>query len=320
MSATTPCTPRRRIPRRLGLSAALVAALLAGALAPTASAQEGGLEVLEAETLYEEGWLITLSNSFSFKDQLYRGEKEVRDPIDAKRIDNRTTIGASYGVRRDVTLVARFPYVYRSIDTDLPGGEVQSTGIGDLTVVGKWRLHRSTGRRLSNNVALLGGLELPTGSTTEKDGGARLPPSLQPGSGSWDPFAGGAVTLERERWKLNAVGFYQWNTPGAQDYEFGDELVLDLSAGNRFWIERYPGPSMSASLGLRWSHTFRSYQDGDPVTSTGSDVVSLRLGTVFHPKPVWDLVATLEIPVYHRVTGTQLVERFSLFLGLGYRI
>ena len=317
-----PANPLRRPATRpvRPLAAALtLVALVVGLAAPDpAAAQEGGLEVLEGETLYQEGWLITLSNSFKRSAHIYSGEKRESNRTDLERIDNRTTAGVSYGLRRDLTLTGLFPYVYRSVDSDV--GDVASAGIGDLTLVGKWRLHRSTGERLSNNFAILAGLEFPTGSTSERDGGARLPVPLQPGSGSWDPFLGAAGTLERERWKLNAVAFYQWNTVGAQEYKFGDELVVDLSAGNRFWIERYPGPSMSASMGLRWLHTFRSYQDGDPVASTGADTVSLRFGAVFHPRPVWDLVATLEVPVYHRVNGTQLVENFSLFLGVGFRI
>ena len=295
-----------------------LAALAAAAAAPPAAAQEGGLEVLEGETLYQEGWLFTLSNSFKRSAHLFDGEKRESNPNDLERIDNRTTLGASYGLRSDLTLTALLPYVYRRVESD--AGDLDSRGLGDLTLVAKWRLHRSTGERISNNFAVLGGLEAPTGATSEKERGVRLSPPLQPGSGSWDPFAGIAGTLERDRWKLNAVAFYQWNTRGAQDYDFGDEIVAELSASNRFWIERYPGPAMSAGVGIRWVHTFRSYQDGDPVTNSGSDTVSLRFGTVFHPQPVWDLVATLEVPVYHRVNGTQLVENFSLFIGVGYRI
>ena len=53
---------------------------------------------------------------------------------------------------------------------------------------------------------------------------------------------------------------------------------------------------------------------------TGGDEMSARLNFVFHPRPVWDLVATLEVPFYHDMNGTQLVDNFSFFIALGYRI
>ncbi|MCZ6691260.1 MAG: hypothetical protein O7H41_16865 [Planctomycetota bacterium] len=293
--------------------------LLILSLFPVAGyAQEGGLEVLEGETLYQEGWLFTLSDTFTRQSRLFEGEKEVRDSLDRVRMDHRLTSSVNYGALPDLTLTALLPFVYRTLESD--AGDAETSGIGDVTLVAKYRIFRTTAHRASDNLAALLGLELPTGSDTETENGARLPMTLQPGSGSWDPFAGLAATFERDRWKFNGVWLYQLNTEGGQDYKFGDELVLDLAVGNRFWIEKYPGPSASGTFGLRWKHEFRARQDGDGVTNTGGDTISARLSFVFHPRPVWDIVATLEVPLYHRVNGTQLVDDFSLFIAIGFRI
>lgn len=283
-----------------------------------ACAQEGGLEVLEGETLYQEGWLFTISNSFQRKTRLYDGNDRIGDPLDRERFDDRATAGVNYGILRNLTLGALIPYVFRSLDSD--AGDLEGDGPGDVTLFGKFRLFRYTSERASDNLAVLGGLELPTGSTDESDRGMRLPMTLQPGSGSWDPFLGGALTLERDRWKLNAVALYQRNGQGARGFKFGDEFVFDASVGNRFWIEPYPGPSASATLGLRWKHGWKDRQNGDAVRSSGGDEASARLSFVFHPQPIFDLVVTIEVPFYHRVNGVQLVDDFSLFLAFGYRI
>ena len=159
--------------------------------------QEGGLEVLEGETLYQEGWLFTLGDSFSRSASLHDEDGSTRDPLDRVRTDNRVVAGANYGLRNDLTIGALFPYVDRTVESSV--GDVSADGPGDLTLFGKYRLFRFVGERSSDNLAILAGLELPTGSTDESDAGVTLPTSLQPGSGSWDPFLGGALTFERDR-------------------------------------------------------------------------------------------------------------------------
>ena len=92
-------------------------------------AQEGGLEVLEGETLYKEGWLLTLSDSFQTRSRLHDEDGRISDPLDRSRIDNRVIAGANYGLRRDLTLGALLPYVYRSFESD--AGDLDSDGVGD---------------------------------------------------------------------------------------------------------------------------------------------------------------------------------------------
>jgi hypothetical protein len=41
--------------------------------------QEGGLEILEGETLYQEGWLFTLSESYRQKGSTFEGDNHTRD-------------------------------------------------------------------------------------------------------------------------------------------------------------------------------------------------------------------------------------------------
>ena len=216
-----------------------------------APAQEGGVEILEAETLYQDGWLFTLSDSYS--------EKSNRTD---KRTDNRITASINYGVLPELTLTGLFPYASRSLESGT--GDLSSAGLGDFTAVAKYRFHRSYHHQSSTNFAVLGGLEFPTAAEDRT-----VPVSLQPGSGSWDPFLGAAATLERVRWKINAVALYQKNTEGDRGFKFGDEFVADFAVGNRFWIDPYPGPAASATLGLRWTHEWKSQQDGASISASG---------------------------------------------------
>ena len=276
--------------------------------------QEGGLEIMEAETLYQEGWLFTLSESYKQKGSLYEGSDRVANSLDQLRTDHRITATVNYGILPELTLTALVPWVARHLDSD--SGDLSAEGLGDISLLAKYRLFRSTAHQKSDNFAILAGLEFPTGDHGDDD----LPMSLQPGSGSWDPFIGIAGTLERGRWKINSTLLYQAAGSGDDGDSFGDKVAFDFAVGNRFWIDPYPGPAMSAGVGLRWVHEEASKEGGATNPNSGGDRISARIGFVFHPQPVWDIVAKIEVPLYHDVDGTQLVEDFSFFFAIGYRI
>jgi len=169
---------------------ALAATVLAfAAVAAPLRAQEGTLDVLDGETLYDGGWLLTLGYDEERREGLRTGEDSVPDPLGQERIDRTAVLAAHWGARHDLQLSAIVPFV----DRDLEGGgglDLEASGLGDASLVAKWRFYRWDAKGKALNVALIGGLELPTGSDDETDGGAPLPPDLQPGSGSWDPLLG----------------------------------------------------------------------------------------------------------------------------------
>ena len=61
-------------------------------------------------------------------------------------------------------------------------------GVGDIRLIGKYRFYREDSPLGSNQMSVIGGLELPTGDTTKRKDGVKLPPSRQLGSGGVDPF------------------------------------------------------------------------------------------------------------------------------------
>ncbi len=296
--------------------------ILSLGLASSAAAQEGALDVLDGETLYEEGWLFSLGYEQVRKSGLLDGRDHRSDPLDRVQLDQAAVLSAHYGLRYDLQLSAILPYVARSLELDDPAGPDRSSaeGLGDMTLAAKWRWWRPAIEGTAFNFAVLGGLDLPTGSDSERDHGVRLPANLQPGSGSWDPFFGTGLTYEPGRWRLNGFGFYKHNGEGGHDYKQGDQVFVELAAGNRFWLEPYPGPFMRADLLLRYRHEYRDYEDGDIVHDTGGDQVTLGLNWAFRPQPILDFQVSVEIPVYERVQGVQLSEDYSFFLAFGYRL
>jgi hypothetical protein len=152
------------------------------------------------------------------------------------------------------------------------------------------------------------------------DGGRRLPPDLEPGSGSWDPFVGLAATYEPYRWRFNSVCVFQRSGENGDGFRFGNRVFAELAAGNRFWLEPYPGPFMRGDLLLRYRGEGRAELDGAPFPDQGGDLLTIGANLAFRPQPALDFQLSVELPLYERVFGTQAREQFLLSFTFGYRI
>lgn len=280
--------------------------------------QEGTLDVLDGETLYEGGWLFTTTIGLRGEDGLLHGSRGAPDPTNRRLRERFLWLGAHYGLRYNLQVGAILPWIHRDLRES--GDTASSVGLGDLSLVVKWRFHRWDAPGKALNLALLAGVEAPTGTTRESDGGVRLVPELQPGSGSWDPFVGFTVTHEPWRWRFNAFVLYKQNLEGAQDYRFGSELHAEISIGNRFWLEPYPGPFMRLDAAIRWHRHWSNRDEGDLVTDSGRDVVVLAVNWAFRVRPSIDLQLEIEIPFWQRVRGIQPEQESSITFAFGYRI
>ena len=287
-----------------------------------ALAQEGALDVLDGETLYEDGWLFTAGTEFRVKRGLLDGSDRVHDAQGQRQLDTVGVLSANYGLLNTMQLGAILPYASRTLTLDAPAGpgRFSADGPGDMTLYAKWRYYRWDDVGKAMNFSILAGLELPTGSDHERDHGVILPADLQPGSSSWDPFVGTAVTYEPGRWRFNALALYKRVGEGTHEYKQGDEFFAELAAGNRFWLEPYPGPFMRADIMLRFRNDGSDRRAGHAVPDTGGDLVTIGVNWAFRPQPVWDLQFSVEVPIFQSLRGVQLKDEVSVFLAFGYRI
>ena len=146
----------------------LCSMLVLGALAGSAGAQEGGFDVTDAETLYKGGWIFGVKEEFDAKTRVWHGSHRHSNPGDAFKYENEVVASVTYGIRRDIQLTALIPFA--SEWTRLAGQRVSSHGMGDIALLAKWRYHIAFAKKQSDNLAVFGGLELPTGSISETSG------------------------------------------------------------------------------------------------------------------------------------------------------
>jgi len=298
------------------------------------SAQDGGIEVLSGNTIFESGARISLSHLYSSRGSLFRGSDEVVNGDDLtkdERIggsmrEHRAVLGFNYGLLPELSLSLLFPYVSKESSSCCAMGVPQrssSEGLGDAALLGKYRFFSEYWTRSAFHVSAIGGLELPTGSTDEPGATGPLPFFMQPGSGSLDAIVGLGLTLSTGRYRFDTHAIYKANNEGDGDFSEGDFFSIGGSFAYRFYHAKYPGPSANAKIALHWRHESPDEVGGGALPDTGMDELRLSAGLVYHPYPEIDLVALVEIPVYgdYRADAGsgQLALDVRTFFGFGIR-
>jgi hypothetical protein len=168
------------------------------------------------------------------------------------------SLSAAYGITSDLTVSVRLPGVRRS-DIREPGEDLlsgghmgsllasemsslmsseginrrgNSSGFGDVTMLGQYRFHNSSAAGTS--AAVLFGFKAPTGATNRRDiAGELFEAEFQPGSGSWDALFGLAFTKRAGRWSFDVSGLYQLIGTGTQDTNLGDRFLFGTAVSYR---------------------------------------------------------------------------------------
>lgn len=250
-----------------------------------------------------------------------RGHANAANP-DGLAIDRDTLVlGGMHGLRRgtDVTLLVPVLRADATFGASPNVASTDDTALGDVSLTLRQRVHHRVWERGAWNTSVLGGLQMPTGDDDERINGTLLPANLQAGSGSWDPYASVASTIEFDRLRIDANAFYFLPTEGTQQFEAGDVFSATLTVGYRALMTQYPGPTVSLKAGCRYRHEGRAHQNDVALSGFGREEFSLRCGATWHPVPNLDIVCTLEVPVYQDVNELQPGVDYRFIAGIGWR-
>lgn len=226
-----------------------------------------------------------------------------------------------YGATSDLALFGVVPYVDRSLDITQGGTRRtrSASGLGDISLFGRYTVFRRDWPGRTLRVASFAGLELPTGDDDETDSFGRLPASVQPGSGSWDPFGGVVLSYQTLDFEVDAQASYRANTK-ANDFEFGDVARLDGALQYRLWPRELgsgvPGflyGVLEANLIHRDKDQFSGTNDPD----SGGLSLFILPGLQYVTKR-WIVETGVQIPVVQDLNGTAL-EKDTIFRA-GFRL
>ena len=226
-----------------------------------------------------------------------------------------------YGATSDLALFGVVPYVDRSLDITQGGTRRtrSASGLGDISLFGRYTVFRRDWPGRTLRVASFAGLELPTGDDDETDSFGRLPASVQPGSGSWDPFGGLVLSYQTLDFEVDAQASYRANTK-ANDFEFGDVARLDGALQYRLWPRELgsgvPG-FMYGVLEANLIHRDKDQFSGTNDPDSGGLSLFILPGLQYVTKR-WIVETGVQIPVVQDLNGTAL-EKDTIFRA-GFRL
>lgn len=191
------------------------------------------------------------------------------------------------------------------------------SGLGDLEVVG-FRTFQAESHRFFASA----GVKMPTGDTSvPNEDGDQPEPAARPGTGSWDFLAGLGAEWQ---FPVTRSGDVEMAVPlrlsvtgklpgsGTEDYRIGPEAQAHLAS-------EYP---LSTRLAVLGQANFRLKGKDDVASSgveeedTGGSVLYLSPGVRYSVTPRASIYGLVQLPVYQRVNGIQIVSEANLYVGV----
>ncbi|XKE47086.1 transporter [Halomonas organivorans] len=222
-----------------------------------------------------------------------------------------------YGASRDLTLLGALPYLDKRLTAD--GVRRGSEGLGDLRLWARYTLYRHDAPGRTLRLAPYLGLETPTGRDDDRDALGRLPRPLQPGSGSWDPFAGVVVTYQTLDLELDAQLAYQANTE-ADGFAFGDIARLDGAAQYRLWPRALSGGVPAFLYGVLEANLIHREPDeiqGEANPDSGGTRLLLAPGLQYVTRR-WVIEGVVQLPVVQDLDGSAPEDEAVLRAGFRF--
>lgn len=285
----------------------------------TASAQIFGPG---ARTEFISGFGFRTVARFVQGNDLLRDGEEVEDPLARESRARVLSAAVVYGLSRRISLIGIVPLFNKELRFDSPSGINDlgaGFGLGDATLLAKWRLVKKNRGRGSFQLSLQGGVKLPTGRSDARDPstGALLPPKLQRGTGSWDPTADliASYVTPSARW------FFKASTGGtlstaAGGFERGDQLRYDTMIKAR--ITPLNSRDLFLLLELNGLWQGRSHAGEVEIGNSGGNLLYLSPGIQYLVRQNVILEAGAQFPVVRDLNGIQLAPNANLLFGLRY--
>lgn len=269
----------------------------------------------------------------------------------------RTALNLAMGVSDQLTLGVSLPYIERQGLKEAAHGHQDeheehaeppetvsylgdASGFGDVHLHGAYRfatLAPLAPFDSSASVALLFGLNVPTGDTHEKShDGERLEAELQPGSGAWSPSLGLAFSTGKGSWSFDSNVLYTLVTEGSQGTDLGDVFNYNLSLSRQIYglaavnhdhqqhdhHDAVRGGGLAAAgistalvLELNGEWRDRADIDGQTQLNSGGNLVYIAPGIRVQSGD-WQLSAALSVPI-ENMNGVQSEPETRLVFRVG---
>ncbi|RMF63621.1 MAG: transporter, partial [Calditrichaeota bacterium] len=241
------------------------------------------------------------------KATLLKDGSEITDPMDRQVTVFVTPFAVPYNLLNDkLQLGVIVPFM--NIDVNSNGGDISSSGIGDLRLFAKYLLYQYDRKNKTVRVAAKAGVKLPSGDEDEQ-------PPL--GTGSTDYFFTTVAGWIEGRVGVYLEGIYNVNTSKAA-VDFGNSVSYNFAFGYRLLpavYETYPSPQLNGFLEINGTTTNKNTVNEQKVNDSGGTTIFLSPGLQYVGGRRWLIEASVQIPIVNEPNGTQLGTDWTVSLG-----
>jgi hypothetical protein len=269
--------------------------------------------------------------------------------VPTKMIMLMTMFGGAYSFTDDFAVMAMTSIKANLMEMNFKGGPLagiapgftmKSSGIGDTRVIGKYRVLKDDNLAPTQQLSVLFGLSIPTGSIDKEftnnpvpgQNNTLLPFKMQMGSGTVDPILGVAYQGSSDPfWYGTNLWWISRFYDNDNGYHQGDEVHLDMYGMyqfhenfvanfqlNGFWEGRY---SDEPEAGRILGHGHAGFNPANNFLSPlfdpnnyGGTKLNVTAGIQWQPFPLNIVELSGSVPVYQNLNGPQLGENYRVML------
>ena len=270
----------------------------------------------------------TLQVRLSYDLNVLKTLKSGTDVLDDDSRTRRThsiLMEAGYSFSKRISIDGFFSWVRqeRVIKQFGKTGHTSTNGIGDAVLLAKYRIWGNSDASSAFTTGL--GVKFPLGPTDRKGlSGLTAGADLQPGSGAWDMIFWNQFTTNlafRPSSSFSALAVFSRKGEndgylGNQLYQFGDELQLAVSVSDRLLLGSL---ILDPSVEIRFRKAWEDIQNEQGLASTGGQWVFVSPGLSWWLSPDWSVNASVAVPLFADVDGTQLTPTYRVNVGVFWR-
>lgn len=255
--------------------------------------------------------LPVASGEFLAREQLIVNQSG-NDPsgLNRDRTAKTSVTVLGYGVNRKLAVFGVLPYHDTELTLTTPTGKRitrRASGIGDATLFGRYTLLQRDERGKNFRLAVIAGVEAPTGADTRRDAIGLLPAAVQPGSGSWDPLFGVITTFQTLNYQIDTQLSHKINNE-ANGFDAGDVTRLDGSLQYRLWPRDLKGKVPGFLYGVLEANLIHQQKNaigGAADPNSGGTRLFLTPGLQYVTRR-WIIEAAIQLPMQQNLNGAAL--------------
>jgi hypothetical protein len=310
----------------------LISAVLAGALAQPALGCDlcSVYAATDAQGGGGKGFLGGVAEQFTRSGTLQEESQKVENTIGQYMNSSVSQVFAGYNFSDRLGLQLNLPVIYRSYRR--PRGSVIEngtvSGIGDLSLLGRFTVFQKMRKDFSLNWSVLGGVKFPTGDSSllgepEVESEPPLPASaiaghdLALGSGSYDGIIGSALSVRWERLFFNSGVQYAIRTEGSFDHQYANDLTW--SGGPGFYFALNESYTLSLQAVVSGESKGKDTYDGVPDQDSAETIVYLGPQINFTWSDKMSFQVGGDLPVSIANSGLQAVPDYRVHLAFTWR-